>query len=287
MWIWAGYASAALNLSPADRQWLAQHPVVRYAPEADYGPFVFEPEGQAPQGMSVDFLALIGKEAGIQFVPTPAAPLSHNLDLAKAHEVDVITSLRPTPERAQYLGFTSPYVSIPATAVARSGDAASTDLRQLAGHTVAVGKGYGVEAFVREHYPAVHWLAVPDDLAGLTALRQRKVDAAVMDEASYAFLIKQQGWQDVQLGERVGFNYPLSMAYRADWPELGRIMEAALRDIPSDQKSALMSKWLSTTPKRGWLVGHRPLLFAGVLLLIGALALAIARRKSAPAPANT
>ena len=132
---------AGLTLKPALNEWLSQHPSVRYAPEADYGPFVYVEKDGVPLGMSVDFLKLISSKTGLQFQALPAQPLSDNLALAKKGGVEVITSLRPTPERAQFLAFTTPYVSIPAVLVVKKAQSAQTTLSQMQGKKIAVGKG--------------------------------------------------------------------------------------------------------------------------------------------------
>ncbi len=47
----------------------------------------------------------------------PAQPLAAILDAAQRGEGDLVSSLRPTPERAAYLAFTAPYVQVPAVRV--------------------------------------------------------------------------------------------------------------------------------------------------------------------------
>lgn len=241
-------AAAPLQLEPELQQWLASHPRINWAAEADYAPFIFVDPQQQAQGISHDVLRTLQERLGLPLQQQPARPLNELLDQARRGHIDLLTSLRPTAERAEYLAFTSPYVEVPTVLVLRGEQLNSLTLKQLAGMRVAVGEGYAVEGFVRDSYPTVKWLALPTDRAGLQALQQRKVAAAVMDLGSASYLLKEATFQDLQIGTGIGFNYPLSFAYRKDWPELGRILEAGLHSLSLAEREALMQPWLEQLP---------------------------------------
>ncbi|MBB1518130.1 transporter substrate-binding domain-containing protein [Aquipseudomonas guryensis] len=241
-------AAAPLQLEPELQQWLASHPTINWAAEADYAPFIFvDPQRQA-QGLSHDVLRALQERLDLPLQQKPALPLNELLDQARRGHLDLLTSLRPTAERAEYLAFTSPYVEVPTVLVVRGEQRTSLTLKQLAGMRVAVGDGYAVERFVRDSYPTVQWLALPTDRAGLQALQQRQVAAVVMDLGSASYLLKEEAFQDLQIGTKIGFNYPLSFAYRKDWPELGRILEAGLHSLSLAEREELMQPWLEQLP---------------------------------------
>lgn len=244
----ARLAAAPLRLEPELQQWLASHPTIKWAAEADYAPFIFVDAQRQPQGLSHDVLRALQERLGLPLQQQPALPLNELLDQTRHGHLDLLTSLRPTAERAEYLAFTSPYVEVPTVLVVRGEQRTSLTLKQLAGMRVAVGDGYAVERFVRDSYPTVQWLALPTDRAGLQALQQRQVAAVVMDLGSASYLLKEEAFQDLQIGTKIGFNYPLSFAYRKDWPELGRILEAGLHSLTLAEREELMQPWLEQLP---------------------------------------
>jgi ABC-type amino acid transport substrate-binding protein len=216
---------------------------LRFAPEADYGPFVFQgPEGRI-MGLSVDLLERLTATAGWQLEMLPARPLSENLAAARRGEVDLLSSLRPTPERAAYLAFSPPYVSIPAVLVRRR-DAGGDQLSGYDGQPVAVGEGYAVQAHVREFYPHVQWQGVPDDARALELLRRGGVRAAVMDVASARFLMRQMGIDDLHVGAAIGFEYTLCFAWRRDRPDIGVALQRAMAALPLDERDAVTERWI-------------------------------------------
>ena len=231
---------------------------IRFAPEKDYGPFVYEAADGKVVGLSIDILEELkpGLESPVQ-VLTPQ-PLSAILEAAQRGEVDLISSLRPTPERSAYLAFTSPYVQVPAVLVVRQ-SVSPAKLSDLHGQRVAVGKGYAVEAFVRQTYPQLDWQAVPDDLTALQGLMAGHYQAAVADIASVSHLLRQQQVKGVQVSEAVGFDYPLSFAYRKTLPQLGRQLEAGLQRLDGGTRQKIVKRWIDVSAlefedkRRRWL----------------------------------
>jgi ABC-type amino acid transport substrate-binding protein len=231
---------------------------VRFAPEKDYAPFVSEtPEGRL-QGLSIDVLEALTPLLDIKLTILPAQPLNRILESAQRGEVDLVSSLRPTPERAAYLSFTAPYIQVPAVLVVRQ-SVSPARLTDLDGQRVAVGQGYAVESFVRQNYRRVDWQAVPDDLAGLQGLVGGRYQGVVADIASVSHAIRAHQITGVQVVDAIGFEYPLSFAYRKDFPALGQQLDAALIKLDPQTRQKITDRWIDARalqfedPKRtGW-----------------------------------
>jgi ABC-type amino acid transport substrate-binding protein len=216
---------------------------VRFAPERDYGPFVFEAADGTVKGLSVDVLTALKPMLDFTIEPLPAQSLAQILEATKRGEVDLISSLRPTPERSAYLAFTRPYVQVPAVLVVRQSPTA-VKLENFAGKRVAVGKGYAVEAFVRQTYPQVEWQSVPDDMAALQGLLRGEYQGVVADIASVSYAVQAQSLKGIQVAHAVGFEYPLSFAYRKELPAVGTQLESALLRLDPQDLKKIMNQWI-------------------------------------------
>lgn len=204
------------------------------------------PDGRL-DGLSIDMLQLVQRQAGITLLTLPARPLQQQLDALRVHEADLVSSLRATPQRAAFLDFTIPYVSVPAVVVTREGQPVRT-LASLSGRPVGVGQGYAVEAVVRARHPAVDWQALPDDEKVLRGVIEGRLDAAVVDTASLAHVTREGRLTGLRVSAPADFEYTLSFAVRKDWPELRDALDAALRAIPASQKQALVERWIGAAP---------------------------------------
>ncbi|MDT7514427.1 transporter substrate-binding domain-containing protein [Rhodoferax mekongensis] len=247
---------------------------IRFAPEKDYAPFVSAgPAGQV-QGLSIDVLDILKPRLGGDVQVLPADNLANILQAARRGEVDLISSLRPTPERAEFLAFTEPYVMVPAVLVVKQGPIPPT-LKDLADRPVAVGKGYAVESFVRTNYPLIRWVAVSDDVAALQALLRGDVDGVVADVASVSDATRHSGIRGVQVVESLPFEYELSFAYRKELTALGDALNAGLKDITPATRQALLRRWIDTEtltyedPRLTWVRKLAMVLSVLALVMVG------------------
>jgi two-component system sensor histidine kinase EvgS len=271
------WAASALpqNLSEEERAWIAQHPVVRVATSADYGPFTFV-EGGAVRGMSIDYLERLHQLTGIEFKTEAPASFQTNLQRIGSGEVDVMMSLRDTPERRAQMSFTRPYVSVPAVLLRRRGATESHALDELhAGETVAISAGYAIGPFMEERFPANPLVTRPNDRTLLLALASGEVDAAVMDLAGATHLMRKQGIGNVHFAGDIGFSYDLGIGYRKDWPVLGRILDKALARIDAQERQAIADRWFLASASPG--IDPRWLQWGGgvLVLLLGGLAVVL------------
>lgn len=237
-------APAPVLAAPTDRVAIE----VRFAPERDYGPFVFVDRSGAVRGLSIELLQLVQRHAALQVTMLPAAPLAEQLVAVREGRADLLSSLRPTPERATFLAFSQPYVSVPALLIRRAagGEAPSiSGLQQLAGQPVAVGKDYAVEAFVRERFPQVQWVPVSDDAAALQGVANGRYAAAVVDVASAVFTQRMLRLRNLQTVGPVGFEYRLSFAVPKHRQDLLVRVNAGIRAITTAERTAIVERWLA------------------------------------------
>lgn len=275
---WIGFAqyrsNAFVSLTLEEKQWLAEHPVIRVAPETTYAPFSFVDANGAHQGISADYLNLLEEKLGIRFELQPPDDLPVNLSRAAQHEVDVLTSVKKTRERARILAFTKPYISVAGVIVVRDGHPLGLSPQDLKGARVAIGMGTAIQGYMEKEFPDLDYVPLPNDKDCLEAVAFQKVDAAVLDLASASWHVKSEGLTNLKVGGDTGFTYSLSLGVRKDWPVLKGILDKGLAAISSGEHNEIRSRWMALVPtvfffgKQEWKV---------ILFLAGGLAcLAIA-----------
>src|ERR1700760_2767211 len=164
-------------LTPEEQAFVAKHPVVLFAPERDFPPFSFVDSQGQHRGLSADVLDLVQTHTGLKFQAVAAAERSGNIDRLKRREVDLLTSLRPTADREQFIAFTSAYVSSPAVVLRRRGDHRAGDLAKMGGERVAVDRNSAAEDFVHATFPDVVTAEVDIAAQGLRDVITSEVDA--------------------------------------------------------------------------------------------------------------
>ncbi|MGN6527679.1 MAG: diguanylate cyclase domain-containing protein [Burkholderiaceae bacterium] len=301
-WMGAGLAAALAPasamaapdalLTSEEQAWLANHPVVLYAPERDFPPFSFVDSQGQHRGLSADVLDLVAAHTGLKFQAVAAGDRATNLERLRRREVDLLTSLRPTAEREGYIGFTSAYVSSPAVILRRRGDHRPGDLARMAGEHVAVDRNSATENFLREQAPQVVPVEVDVAAQGLRDLVFGEVDAAVSTLATASFIIERDRLGGIRVAGETGYFSTLTIGYRKDWPMLGRILEKGLAQITESERAGIIARWIPLSDIAWW---QRPevqrvlgaasigtgLLMGGLLLWNRALRRAVAQRTEA------
>jgi len=301
-WALAGFAGAALAdpvasapdtlLTAEERAWVEKHPVLLFAPERDFPPFSFVDSQGQHRGLSADVLDLVQQHTGLKFQAAAASERASNIDRLKRREVDLLTSLRPTPERERFIAFTSAYVSSPAVVLRRRGDHRPGDLAQMAGQRVAVDRDSAAEDFVRGHYPDVVPVEVDAAAQGLRDLATGDVDACTINLATASYVIERDRLGGLRVAGETGYFSTLTLGYRKDWPMLGRVLEKGLAQISEAERAAMIARWIPLSDLAWW---QRPevqrvlgaasiatgLLLGGLLLWNRALRRAVAQRTDA------
>jgi len=232
-------------LTSKEREWLDKNDGnIVLAPESNYPPFIFVEQKEGMKGISADYIKLIEQKLGFKFKIASGYQLAVNLQKAQQGAVDVLTSLKKTPERSEYLLFTKSYIEIPAVIVVRKEEKRSLTLEKMNGMKIAVGDGYGVHTYIQNEFKNLDLFAVPDDLIGLRMLSFGEVDSVVLDVATASYFIEKEGIGNLRVAGNAEYIYNLSMASRKDLPILHRILEKGLAQITKEEKREIFSKWI-------------------------------------------
>ncbi len=293
----AGVAERAMAvpdtlLTAEEQAWVAKHPVLLFAPERDFPPFSFVDSQGQHRGLSADVLDLVQEHTGLKFQAVAAGDRSSNVDRLKRHEVDLLTSLRPTAEREQYIAFTSAYVSSPAVVLRRRADHRAGDLSRMGGQRVAVDRNSAAEDFVRRTYPDVVLVEVDFAAQGLRDLVTGDVDACAVNLATASYVIERDRLGGLRVAGETGYFSTLTLGYRKDWPMLGRVLEKGLAQISEAERATMIARWIPLSDVAWW---QRPevqrvlgaaaigtgLLMGGLLLWNRALRRAVSQRTDA------
>jgi len=237
-------------LTKEERQWLADHPVIRVHNEKDFPPLNFFSSGRA-QGFSIDYMRLLAAKIGVRVEFITGPTWNKFLGLMQSGELDVMLNIVRTPEREKFLLYTRPYASNPNSILSRKGETYS-NLESLVGKTVAVPRGFFQEEILTKNFPRIKLHLVTNSLEAMKAVAFGDADAAVGELAVINYLLGRElltGLQvsgELKLGSE-DFNQ-LRIAVRKDLPVLAAILEKGMDAISPDEMKELRNRWI-TGPK--------------------------------------
>lgn len=234
----------ALELTADEQYWLQQHPVIRVGIDPAWPPYEFLDKQGRHQGLSADYLALIGARLGVQFVVGDPLPWSKTQKKLQQKELDISPSIAITDKRKTFLNFTRSYISFPVVILTRADEPFIGQLEDLAGQKVGVETDYYTDELLQANYPAIKRVHYPFLHDLLSALALGQVDYIVTNYASASYAVQSLHISGLKLAAVTSYQSPLSIGVRKDWPELVTILDKALADISPEQQQKIRDKWL-------------------------------------------
>ncbi len=242
-------ATSFLNLSPQERQWLADHPEVTVSNEFDWPPFDFTVSGK-PQGFGIDLMNLIAERAGFSFTYINGYTWDELVQMFFDGKIDVLHSLSATPERLEKAFFSPPYYHSKNVLILRSDTDETNQLDDLEGKIIALPQGWSSIQFFHKNYPGIHIIEVESSRQALEYVDQGKVFATLEQEGIAAYFMKKFGFHDLKLSkwienEELQRTSSMHFAVLHDKPLLFSILDKALATIQPDELDSLVQKWFS------------------------------------------
>ncbi|MBT4638835.1 MAG: transporter substrate-binding domain-containing protein, partial [Deltaproteobacteria bacterium] len=259
----------SFNLSPEEKAYLKEHPVLRVHNEKDWPPFNYF-ENNSPKGLSIDYMNLLAEKLRITVEYLTGPDWDQFLTMTKNKEIDVMLNIVKTEERSKYLLYTPAYARNPNVIVSLS-TARYENMAQLDGKTVAFPKGFYQGEALKKSYPNINRLPMKDILASLKAVLFGKADAALGEIAVFQHIVSRNMLTGLSMsGEALIGDSDfanLRLAVHKDHPILQTILTKAVLSITEAEKDQITSKWLAagmtekpqivlTEREKTWLKDH-------------------------------
>ncbi|MEE9424181.1 MAG: transporter substrate-binding domain-containing protein [Methylococcales bacterium] len=238
-----------LTLTNEQQQWLNNHSTIRLGVNSNWAPYEFVDQSVQLQGISADVLNLVEQRLGIQFKIVSQHSWAEMLEKAKTHDIDMLSSIRQTPNREQYLIFTEPFLNPLVAIYTRKDNTDISNLDDLKNQTVVIENQYILHERLTREYPEIKLLPVETTLDALKALSYGKAAAYVGDQEPANWIVEQNAINNLKLKpETMLGKLPLRLAVRKDWAVFQSILNLALADISSAEFLAIRRKWLEIIP---------------------------------------
>jgi len=153
--------------------------------ELAYPPFEMTDEHGKPTGVSVDLAKALGEHLRRPVV-IQNVPFDGLIPALQTRKIDlIISSMTATPERAQSIAFSDPYLKTGLCLLVGKDSAVQSlaDLDQ-SGKTVAVKKGTTGHIYATDHIKNAKLLVLDKESSGVLEVVQGKADAFIYDQIS-------------------------------------------------------------------------------------------------------
>ncbi len=239
-----------VQLSQSEQSWIKRHKRMRIAIDPDYAPYEFRNSQGNHSGMSSDYLKLLGRQLGLEFVLVPTAKWQESLQKGYAKEVDLLPLLIKTQERARHLLFTDPYITSSQYIIVRGQRDDIQSESDLVGRSVALPVDYAVIDQLRQSVPEARIIEVADIAGALRKVSLGEADATILSIGVAGYWLERAEISNLRIADAFGQPSALGMACRNDWPELASILQKGLNTVTEDERRRIQNRWISFSKKR-------------------------------------
>jgi two-component system sensor histidine kinase EvgS len=276
-----GEAQRKIALTPAERAWIAAHPVIRVGVDPGWEPLDFLDASGRHSGLASEYLRILRERLGLNLVVVPTRDWSQTMDQAKARQLDMVALITRTAEREKDFRFTQPYVGLPMVIVTRTDERFASDLPDLEGRTVAVIKDYFAAEYLAASHPRIVQLPVANMDEALEAVNRGYAFATLGSVATLGQRLQKRYLGKLKIAGAPGLMQDLSMATRTDWPQLAALLDKGLASVSEEERQAFNQKWLSLRIEYGvdWREVAKIALPIAVAVLIVLAVILVANRR--------
>jgi len=238
---WLGPAVAGITrdrvaLTTEERAYLDRKGVVTVCVDPDAPPFMrLEGDGTL-DGVAADVLSLLAERGGFSW-QTTALP-----DRRVAPSCDLLPLVTEEPISPADWDLTPPYLVLPVAIATQLHKPFVESLRELSGQRVGIVPARVPAGLLRRRYPDVTLVEVANEKAGIDRLQNGDLDAVLGTLPALAYVITNDGVNEVKISGRVAEDWRAAIATRADEPLLGEIIAKLVAGLGPDEIQTIVNR---------------------------------------------
>ncbi len=185
----------AIELSPAEREYLKAKGELVFVSQTRYPPFEFKTRDGKPTGMTIELARWMADQIGVPARFTDTS-FQEAQEAVLSGEADVLTSFFFSEQRARAFNFTRPNFQVPASIFTRFEDTEIRRLEDLQGRRVAMQRGDYAHEFLQSQGIEAEIVDADDFGQAAELVLQGRADAVIGDEQIVLYHLISQGLID-------------------------------------------------------------------------------------------
>lgn len=232
-----------LELSATDRQWLDAQGVLKVGiATLDYEPVDIASDRNLYQGISADYLALIGSKLGIRMQVVGFTRADDAIKALREGGIDIITIANDYERESEQLRLSKGYLADRSVVVARGAGSGLAD--GLKGNTFVVLDGYTSQQALHAAYPDSEIIIAPSLFSAMEAVSQGEADAFIGNEVIARSYLSLRPYLGLQIHSDSALPQDaFSFAVRDGPTPLLALIDAALASMGPSINREVLSRW--------------------------------------------
>ena len=233
-----------ISLSPEERLWILEHPVVTYS-EVNWKPLSII-ENDSMKGIMGEYLKIIEQKTGLTFHYVPSKSWPEVLQKFKDKKIDVVPGIGSSKGETSLGLVSEEYANYPMSIVTTHKYAYIDDLKHFNNKTLALPKYYTSYNYIKENYPKIKILPTKSIQEALMAVHSQKADGFVGHIAPALYYMSQLHLDDLKVSGVANFVFEHHYLIQKSDPVLLGIINKVIATITEKERQDIYSHWVKT-----------------------------------------
>jgi len=244
------YIYSPYRLTKKEKEFIDNH-ILKVITTTNWAPFNTIKDGKI-EGIAIDYWKYIKNKLHLKDEIIPTRYWPKVLKSIKNRSADLTLSTTNTPDREKYAVFTKPYASFPIAIATRNDVGFISDIKNLYGKKIAVGKNYSAEKLLKKYYPNLELIETKDTEEALKLVTEGKAFAAVDILPVLAYNISKNSFANLKIAGKTPWTFDVKIMIRKDYKILVPIINRVIDNIPESKKEEIYNKWISVNMQNGY-----------------------------------
>ena len=242
-WGASAIAGEKIALTPQEKTYLQEHPVLTLCVDPDWLPYEKINEAGQHVGLVAEYLSVMQNRLNISFNVLKTKSWEETQRAYQNGSCDVVSALNKTPQRQQFLTFTKPYITSPAVLAVNSNNKTATRLADLKGKSLGMVKGYVYDSKLRQQYPDIkikYFMNMEDALKSVSA---GEIDATLGPLFLLFALTQEMNLNSVKIIGDSEYQDELRIGIKISDTVLAGIFSKAVSSITHEDNAEIRKSW--------------------------------------------
>ena len=247
-------ANNSIKFNEDELKYLAQDKIIKFVFDPDWKPMEWQNDIGEHVGIISDLIKLIEQKSELNLEPIQSNNWTQAIEKVKSGEALMFSGIGETQKRKEYLQFTQKNLfSTPLVIVSRKGDDFKNGFNNINGRRIAAHTDSTAYGILHEKRPNLKFISLSTEVDMFNQLRNKKIDAFVVNAATANYYIKHLKYNDLQISYKTKYNLDLKIAIKKGLPkELLSILNKSIDAISEKEISDIVYKWTEAGVSKNW-----------------------------------
>jgi len=240
-----------INFTTTQKKYLKEKKQITMCIDPNWMPYEKFDKNKKHVGMTADYFKIFQKDIGVDIKSIFTKTWSETLTFAKKRKCDIISLAMETPERKEYLNFTTPYLKIPLVIATKIDVPFINEISILENKKIGIPKGYAFEELLKHKYKNLNIIEVKDIKDGLEKVNNGELFGYIGTLSSVGYMFQNGLSGSLKISGKFEETWELGIAVRDDDSILFDIFQRIINNLDVKQQQKILNNWVSVKVDKG------------------------------------